>query len=687
MTRSYFNLFIFLICSFSAQAQTLDLAFPDFNQYEDFNDAYIAPEGRGFLIGSCNILYRTTDGGSTWEVAPPFGDRVSPNNVFCEPGTNCGKAYGSGSRGLYRTTDGGNTWARVDNRQMSNFDFSTPGIIYGYLRRGAALYQSEDDGLTWTDSALPGTLFDDINFLTPTQFAIISDSSFYLSDNSGATWTKTQTFPARTSKMIGGDGTNFYVIISNGNVYKSEDGGQSFFLRAERIVTSSSFQYFHQDAQDSLHLISFGGSRVSSGDDGSTWTSARGPRFQSYRGFRQVEGQLIGFGEGLTLIVGNPDYTDMLQFVSEKAVDFREIVFHDTNTGYAFGEEGEVLRTQNGGESWAFVETIGDWMGSRPKVGPDGTIYGVLGITDFARSINGGESWSVLNGANQALEGGRRVFDVLPSGDVQVMTNQRTVRISADGNVLSFADGGHPSISGGTYDLKMIDENLGFIIRWARLEIYRTEDAGLTWDTIPSFGGNNFFNWFEVEDENTFVIGNGSGAWRSTDAGFNWTQLRQEVSLGRFNIGLDSFGFNRGSLFRVREGSTFWEEMITTCGRPIDMVRRPGTNEIFLAYSNAIERLDVDELLSPVRQPRPEVAPLRAVPNPTSGEVIVTIPNHQGRNGTTDLFDLTGRRVAVPTSQNGDQLRLDLAMLKPGCYLLRYAGAEGKLFQTKLMRN
>jgi len=309
--------------------------------------------------------------------------------------------------------------------------------------------------------------------------------------------------------MISGSGSSFYVVIRNADVYKSDDDGQTFSLRAEGITSSSSFQYLHQDTQDSLHLISFGGSRISSGDDGQTWTAAAGPRFQSFRGFRGVEGQLIGFGEGLTLIVGNPDYTDMEQLISEQAVDFREIVFHDADTGYAFGEEGEVLRTQDGGDSWTFMETIGDWMGNRPKVGPDGTLYGVLGITDFARSTNGGESWQVLNAANQALEGGRRVFDVLPNGDVQVMTNQRTVRLSPDGNVLAFSDGGHPSTSGGTYDLKMIDENLGFIIRWARLDIYRTEDAGITWDTIPSFGGNNFFSWFEVEDENTFVIGNG----------------------------------------------------------------------------------------------------------------------------------------------------------------------------------
>jgi len=166
MTRTFRSLLILLICSFGIQAQSLDLVFPDFDQYEDFNDAYLAPEGRGFLIGSCNILYRTTDGGSTWEVAPPLGQQVFPNNIFCEPGTNCTKAYAGGSRGLYRTTDGGDTWTEVDNRRMSNFDFSTPGVIYGHLQGGGELYRSEDDGLTWTNLALPGTLFDDMRFLS-----------------------------------------------------------------------------------------------------------------------------------------------------------------------------------------------------------------------------------------------------------------------------------------------------------------------------------------------------------------------------------------------------------------------------------------------------------------------------------------------------------------------------------------
>jgi len=101
------------------------------------------------------------------------------------------------------------------------------------------------------------------------------------------------------------------------------------------------------------------------------------------------------------------------------------------------------------------------------------------------------------------------------------------------------------------------------------------------------------------------------------------------------------------------------------------MTLRPGTNEVFLAYSNGIERLDVDELLSPVRQPRAQPVALRTVPNPTSGAVTVTVPESAGRTGNIRLFDLSGRSIQVNHTQTSNQLVLDLGSLSSGIYVVR----------------
>ena len=686
MTR-LFPILTLLLVSFGATAQNSELVYPVFEQYENFKDAYIAPEGRGYAIGSCDNLYYTTDDGASWgqKNIPPTVSQI--RGVMCAPGTNCSTVYIGTNRGTYRSTDGANSWTLAINRIMQELDFSQPGIIFGYSPRGVEFYRSEDNGLTWTTTPTPNRITDGFHFASPSTITMIGDSAFFRTENAGADWTQTFNFGERVVLFTPGDEDHYYVETKSKAIYKSEDGGTTWTQKTENAHQYTSYEDLYRDAEDSLHIISFYGVRFSSADDGVTWGRHAPTRFRSYGNFRRAEGQLIASGSGLTILKGKADYTEMESVFGETYPEFRKIIFHDTNVGYAYGEKGEVFRTTNGGDNWEMASQIDDWMAGRLKVAPNGDLYGMTATTTFGRSTNQGNSWTDLTAANEALGGGRRVFDVLPNGEVVVMTNQRTVRLDADGNVLSARDGGHHSTSGGTFDLKMINKDLGFIIRWARLEIYRTNDGGVNWTTIPAFGGNNFFNWFEVEDEETFIIGNGSSSWRTTDAGLNWTEYSSFTALGRFFVGDDLYGFNRNSLYRSRDGGANFEEKFRTCSQPTDMVRRPGTNEIFLAYKNGIERLNLEEILSPVRSPRPETVALRAVPNPTDGLVKVELPgNNYQRGGTADLFDLTGRRVTAPVSQNGGQLELDLSALKTGCYLLRYASAEGKVFQARLVR-
>lgn len=687
MTRLITSLLLCLAASVTLFAQEATLVYPTFDQYENFEDIYIAPGGRGYAISSCNSIYLTTDDGESWTQQTPPAAVSQLSGIQCAPGTNCAKVFLSTNRGTYRKADEGSNWTNVINQRIHQFDFSQSGLIFGYTANGREFYRSNDDGLSWTPLPTPTQIVDEMHFTSPTLFAMIGDSSFFRSLDGGANWTETYQFPDRAVLTTADDEGNYYVETYASDIFKSEDGGLTWMQKAEDAHQYTAFYDLFKDAEDSLHVISFNGVRFSSGDDGVTWGRVGQVRFQRYQNFRRAEGRLFAAGDGLTLLAGNADYTGMKPLISEKVVAFREIVFQDTNTGYAFGTDGEVFRTTDSGNNWEMVSQISGWIDGRPKVAPNGSLYGMVGVTSFASSTDQGITWNELTAANQVLDGGRRVFDILPNGEVVVMTNQRTVRLDAANNVVLSEDGGHPSVNGGTFDLKMINKDLGFIIRWARLDIYRTEDGGITWDTIPAFGGNNFFNWFDVEDENTYAIGNGSSAWRTTDAGRTWAELNNRTALGRFTIGDDLYGFNRNRLYRTRDGGDNWEEKFVTCAQPLDMVRRPGTNEIFFTYQNGIERLNIDAILSPVRSLRPEAISLRAIPNPTNGTIAVALPGNDVFGGTTDLFDLTGRRLNVPFSQSPGQLHLDMSSLKPGCYFLKYTSASGKLYQTKLIRN
>jgi photosystem II stability/assembly factor-like uncharacterized protein len=149
--------------------------------------------GEGAVRNSISFgdgIYKTLDGGRTWKhLGLPSSERFSrivihPTNPMVVIAAAMGRAFGTGGeRGIYRSADGGATWQRTlhinDTTGASDvaIDPQDPNIVYAgmyeYQRRpwtftsgglGSGLYRSSDGGLTWkklTDpslnNGLPGT--------------------------------------------------------------------------------------------------------------------------------------------------------------------------------------------------------------------------------------------------------------------------------------------------------------------------------------------------------------------------------------------------------------------------------------------------------------------------------------------------------------------------------------------------
>src|SRR5690606_2301413 len=183
-------------------------------------------EGRG--------LYKSTDAGETWthiglRDAGQIGSiRVHPANPNLVYAAVLGTAFGpSETRGVYRSRDGGQTWQRV--KFISNrtgfvnlaMNPSNPNEIYAAAWRGerkpwtiisggpaedGGLYKTTDGGETWTrlGGGLPpgiiGKIDVDISRSRPsTVYALVEAPSpqggLYRSDDSGATWKQTSNTP------------------------------------------------------------------------------------------------------------------------------------------------------------------------------------------------------------------------------------------------------------------------------------------------------------------------------------------------------------------------------------------------------------------------------------------------------------------------------------------------------------
>ncbi|HET9407678.1 MAG TPA: hypothetical protein VFO39_10610 [Candidatus Sulfotelmatobacter sp.] len=216
-------------------------------------------------------VYKSLDGGKSWKntglrdsraIGKVIINPMNPDIVFVAA---LGHPYGPNTeRGIFRTTDGGKTWERVLYKDENSggidveFDSHNPNILFAALwqvRRvpwnmnsggpGSGLYRSNDGGTTWKEiegHGLPKKPYGKIGVAVAANsdrvYALIEaktpDGGLYRSDDGGETWQQINPSHSLWQRswyymhVIADPKDENVLYIMDVEAFKSTDGGHLF---------------------------------------------------------------------------------------------------------------------------------------------------------------------------------------------------------------------------------------------------------------------------------------------------------------------------------------------------------------------------------------------------------------------------------------------------------------------------
>lgn len=301
----------------------------------------------GYAAGNNGIIYKTINGGDTWNNIPqPFGTVYTwmsayfvNNNVgyFC-----CANMC---PPMILKTTDGGQSWSDLDStaNNLGAWDITFPSPSFGIANNG---FTTQDAGHSWNLSNIPSTrTYNSVNFSNAADIYLVgfgnngpngNYGSIAKSSDGGQTWANQDYFNTHMLYDIDFSSPNIGYAVGDATLYDQID------ILATR---DGGLTWWPQQVNYSVYAPMF--TSVSAPSDSVAYAiGSRGDIYKTTNG----GGQLLGINETQTTknfvnVYPNPaaeNSTFTFQFLGQ--TENREIIIIDQ-----FGRE--ILRTETDNDS------------------------------------------------------------------------------------------------------------------------------------------------------------------------------------------------------------------------------------------------------------------------------------------------------------------------------------------------
>lgn len=667
--------------------------------YRTPTDMYFVDNNRGYILNHREIL-ETLNAGVSWQKKQD----ITNGNDFDFNGS---VAYIVASQGyVLRSLDQGNNWSQISTGfnnallSVSVVDENTT-FISGRLNgnyNNSVLLKTNDGGNSWGLINFPNN--------NPVNSIVF------------------------TSILVG------HATCNDGKILKTIDGGETWYLTAQEN-TNYDFTKLHFISPTIGFAALEDSGLYKTLDGGESWNHIFGSFDISSINFIDENNGFVSGEDGLIFKTNNGGSNwEEISFISMTYYsDMTGIFFTDENHGYVTGDRGRIAKTNNGGNSW---DVYGfNYEDARQIEFINSQIGYVLIDDKIFKTSDGGNNWVDTELPITYMDPSR--FDFV-NENVGYATNYKS-------DVYKTTDGGQNwnSITGvgginnsneGTYDVKFINENVGFVSggggsypktfktinggqTWEILQnlriyniqfitpqlgyaqnyhssaskLYKTTDGGDTWSIL--YQPNDEINSFHfVTGDVGYVVGYDGMLQKTVDGGNSWNQLNIPYAVyDNVQFYSESIGFvvdNYENVYKTIDGGENWEEVLEgewNQGASNTMFDMEFTNDVLYMAGSWGKIIKNDLGILETNEFNIVNSEVSIYPNPSDEFILLELKNKKYLK-SVEFFDISGRSVKkLPTNKNLETLKISTLEFATGLYLLKISFTDETSTTKKIIIN
>jgi photosystem II stability/assembly factor-like uncharacterized protein len=541
----------------------------------DSNVVYVASQGPLWGPGGDRGLYKSTDGGKTWNSILSFSENTGVTDVVMDPSNpdvlfaasyerrrHFFTAINAGPEAaIHKSTDAGKTWIKLSSGlptvEMGRIGLAispvNPNIVYASIEAGerkGGIYRSVDSGANWEkrNDYNPGPQYYATLFADPKREDRLYAVGVFMqySDDGGKTIQPLPTSHVHVDfhvLWVDPDDIKHMLIGNDGGLYTTRDGGASWRWMSNlptgqfydvAVDNSKPFYYIYGGTQDNFSLGGPSRTRDISGINNQDWFVTQGgdgfhslvdPEDSNTVYAEAQNGNLVRFNRATGERFGIQPHQGKEETPERWNWDSPFIISPHSHTRLYFGGN-RVFRTDDRGNTWKAISGDLTRHLNRDAI----PVMGKLWSPD---AVNKHVSTAFYGNISALAE------SPLKEGVLYAGTDDGLIQVTEDGGAHWQRIENLPGVPSNAFVSRIVASHFDDKLVYATIEnhqnsdfkpyVLRSADRGKTWTSLAANLPQNGPVWALAEDtvnRDLLFLGNEYGIWFSLDSGKKWLQLK-----------------------------------------------------------------------------------------------------------------------------------------------------------------